>query len=151
MCFIPHKYSQFFNMRKCDRCAVWVCDNDRRYSDRDVIKPHISEWDQPLRMRFFSTKNENEVKTWRKLVNRVFVDSSRKKETFQVRKYTKIYSNHFRYGRSEEAAPNPFLFLKGYDDDAKVGVKRNAPLSREEPPARKKILRKKPALETKKS
>ena len=138
-------------MRKSDRCAVWVCDNDRRYSDRDVIKPYISEWDQSLRMRFFSTKNENEVKTWRKLVNRVFVDSSRKKETFQVRKYTKICSNHFGYGRPEEAAPNPFLFLKVYDDDAKVGVKRNAPLSREEPTARKKILRKEPALETKKS
>ena len=39
-------------MRKSDRCAVWVYDNDRRYSDRDVIKPHISEWDQSLRMLF---------------------------------------------------------------------------------------------------
>ena len=64
---------------------------------------------------FFSTKNKNELKTWRKLVSRVFIDSSRKKETSQVRKYTKICSNHFGYGRPEEVAPNPFLFLKGYD------------------------------------
>ena len=90
------------------------------YSDRYVIKPHISKWDQSLQMCFFSPKNENEVKTW----TRVFVDSSGKKKTFQVSKYTQICSNHFEYGRPVEAAPNPTLFLKGYDDDAKVGVKR---------------------------
>ena len=98
-------------------------------------------------MHFFSPKNENEVKTWAKLINRVFVDSSGKKKTFQVSKCTKICSNHFEYGRPVEAAPNPTLFLKGYDDDAKAGVKRKAPTSRKEPPARKKILRKE--LETK--
>ena len=102
-------------------------------------------------MHFNSPKNENEAKTWTKLVNRVFVDSSGKKKTFQVNKYTKICSNHFEYGRPVEAAPNPTPFLKGYDNDPKVGVKRKAPTSRKEPPARKKILRKEPALETKKS
>ena len=66
-------------------------------------------------------------------------------------KYTKICSNHFEYGRPVETAPNPTLFLKGYDDDSKVGVKRKAPTSRKEPPARKKILRKEPVLEAKKS
>ena len=86
-------------------------------------------------MRFFSPKNENEVKTWTKLVNSVFVDSSGKKKTFQVSKYTKICSNHFEYDRLVEVAPNPTPFLKGYDDDAKVGVKRKAPISRKEPPA----------------
>ena len=45
-----------------DRCAAWGYDNDRRYSDRYVIKPHISKWDQSLQMRFSSSKNENEVK-----------------------------------------------------------------------------------------
>ena len=67
-----------------------------------------------------------------------------------MREYTKISLNHFEYGRPVEAAPNPTLFLKGYDD-AKVGVKRKAPTSRKEALARKKILRKEPALETKKS
>ena len=74
-----------------------------------------------------------------------------KMKTFEVSKYTKICSNHFEYGRLVETAPSPTLFLKGYDDHAKVGVKRKAPTSREEPPARTKILRKEPTLETKKS
>ena len=72
-------------------------------------------------------------------------------KTFQVGKYTKVCSNNFEYGRPVEAAPNPTLFLKGYDDDANVGVKKKAPTSRKEPPARKKIVREEPALETKKS
>ena len=98
-------------MGKNDRCADGGCDNDCQYSDRYVIKPHISKWDQSLQMRFFSPKNENEVKTWTKLINRVFVDSSGKKKTFRVSKYTKICSNHFEYGRLVEAAPNATLFL----------------------------------------
>ena len=65
-------------MGKNDRCVVWGCDNDRRYSDPCVIKPHISKWDQSLQMRFFSRKNKKEVKTWTKFVTRVFVDSSGK-------------------------------------------------------------------------
>ena len=97
------------------------------------MKPHISKWDQFLQMRFFSPKNENVVKTRAKLVNRVFVDSSGKKKTFQVSKYTKICSNHFEYGRPVEPAPDPTIFLKGYGDDAKVGLKRKAPTSRKEP------------------
>ena len=40
-------------------------------------------------MRFFSPKNENEVKTWTKFVNRNFVDLSGKEKRFQVSKYTK--------------------------------------------------------------
>ena len=83
-----------------------------------------------MQKHFFSPKNENEVKTWTKLVNRVFVDSSERKETLQLSKYT------IEYGRPVEAAPHPILFLKGYDDDAKVGVKRKALTSRKEPPAR---------------
>ena len=138
-------------MGKNDRCADGGCDNDCQYSDRYVIKPHISKWDQSLQMRFFSPKNENEVKTWTKLINRVFVDSSGKKKTFRVSKYTKICSNHFEYGRLVEAAPNATLFLWGYDNDTKVGVKRKAPASRKEPRTREKLLRKGPALETKKS
>ena len=150
-------------MGKNNRCAVWGCDSDHQYSDRYIIYftylphlphlpyiPHISKWDQSLQMRFFSPKNENEIKTWTKLVNTGFVDSSGKKKTFHMSKYTKIRSNHFEYGRPVEAAPNPTLFLlKGYDNDAKVCVKRKAPTSRKQPPAKKKILKKEAALETK--
>ena len=102
-------------------------------------------------MYFFSPKNENELKIWTKLVRRVFVDSSGKKKTLQKSKYTKISSNHFEYSRPVEAAPNTTLFLKGYDSDVKVAVKRKTQISRKEPPARKKILRKEPAFETKRS
>ena len=63
-------------------------------------------------------------------------------------KYTNC-SDHFEYGRPVEAVPNRTFFLKGYGDDAKVGVKRRASTSRKDPPARKKILRKIIALETK--
>ena len=137
-------------MGKSDRCSVWGCDNNRQYSDRYVIKPHISKWNQYLQMCFCSPKNENEVKIWTKLVHRV-CRLIWKKKTFQVSKQTKICSNNFEYLRPAKAAQNPTLFLKGYDEDAKVGVKRKAPTSRKEPPARKKILGKDPGLETKKS
>ena len=102
-------------------------------------------------MRLFSPKNENEVKTWTKFVNIVFADSSGKKKTFQVSKYTQICSNHFEYDRLIEAAPKPTFFLRGYSMDDNAGVKRKAPTSRKEPPPRNKILTKEPALETKKS
>ena len=66
-------------------------------------------------------------------------------------KHTKICSNHFEYGRSVKSSPIPTLFLKGYDDDAKVDLKMEGPTSRKEPPTRKKTLRNQPALQTKKS
>ena len=100
---------------------------------------------------FFSPKIKNEVNTWTILVNRVFVDSSKKKKTFQVSKYTKICSSHFEDGMQVETAPNPILFFKGYDNNAKVGVKTKAPTSRKESPAKEKILKNEPALKTKKS
>ena len=134
-----------------DRCAVWGCDNGCQYSNCYVINPHVPKWDQSLQLWFFSPKKENEVKTWTKLVNKVFVESSGKKKTLHVSKHTKICSNHFEYGRPVEAAPNPTRLLKSYDDNAKVGVERKSATSRKEPPATKKILRKEPALETKKS
>ena len=99
-------------MRKNDRCALWGCNNGHRYSDRYVIKPNILKLGQSLQMRFFSPKNENKVKTWAKLANRLFVDSTGKKKTFQVSKYTKFCTNQFEYGMQIEAAPNPTLFLK---------------------------------------
>ena len=86
------------------------------------------------------------MKTRTKLVNRVFVDSSGKKN--KVSKYTKICSNHFEYGRPIEATPNPTLFRKGYNDGAKFGVKRKSPNFME---AQKKMLKRKTALQTKKS
>ena len=82
--------------------------------------------------RFFSPKIQNEVKTLTKLINRASLDHLAKKnktnKTFQMRKCTKICSNHFEYSRPVEAVPNLNLFLKGYD--FKIGVKRKAQPSR---------------------
>lgn len=83
--------------------------------------------------------------------NRVFVDSSGRKKTFQMSKYTKICWSHFEYGRPVETAPYPTLFLKGYGDNVKVGIERKARTSSKESPARTETLRKKPVVETKKS
>ena len=66
-----------------------------------------------------------------------------------MRKCTKICSNHFEYGRPVEAAPNPKLFLKGYD--TKIGVKRKAQPSRKEQQPEKNLFGKKLASENKKS
>lgn len=57
----------------------------------------------------------------------------------------------FEYGRLVKTAPTSSLFLKCYDDDAKIAVKTKAPTSRKEAPTRKKLLRKEPALDSKKS
>ena len=53
-----------------------------------------------------------------------------------------------KYGRQVEAPP---FSSEGMKSDVKVGIKREAPTSRKEPLSRKKILRKEPPLETKKS
>ena len=91
------------------------------------------------------------LKTWTKLVNIVFVDSSEKKENIPIQQiHQDLFKPFLKYGRTVEAAPNPTLFLKGYDDDAEVVAKRTAPTSRKEPPDGKKILRKEPPLESKK-
>ena len=66
-----------------------------------------------------------------------------------MRKCTKICSNHFEYGRPVEAAPNPNLFLRGYD--TKIGVERKAQPSRKEPQPEKNLFGKKLASENKKS
>ena len=75
LCFLLYKYWVFFfNMEKM---AVRGCGNDHRYFDRYVIERHILKLDQSLQMRFFVQKNKNKVKTWTKLINRIF-DSSAK-------------------------------------------------------------------------
>ena len=79
----------------------------------------------------------------------VSVGSSRKRKTFQVSKYTKRCSNHFEHSRPVDVAPILTLFLKGYDDDAKIGVKRKAPKSRAT--SQKENIEDRTSLETKKS
>ncbi|XP_065055398.1 uncharacterized protein LOC135683924 [Rhopilema esculentum] len=91
-------------MGKSDHCAVWGCDNDRRYPDKYVIKEHISAFDGCKHIRFWSCK-EKFFRTWSKLINR----------DLKVGKSTKVCSNHFQYGKPTDSCPHPTLFLKGYD------------------------------------
>ena len=102
-------------MGKNDRCAVWVCDNDHKYSNCSVIKPRISKWNQTSEILFFSRNNEIKIKTWTKMLNKVLADSG-KKNSFQVNKYTNVCSNYLRYGRPVELASHPILFFNGYDE-----------------------------------
>ena len=102
-------------MGKSDHCAVWGCDNDRRYPDKYVIKEHISAFDGCKHIRFWSCK-EKFFRTWSKLINREVIDkTSGKKTLLKVGKSTKVCSNHFQYGKPTDSCPHPTLFLKGYD------------------------------------
>ena len=86
----------------------------------------------------FLSKEGKQSKNLNKACKQSSVDSSGQKKTFQVSKYVKICQNHLEYGRQVETAPSPNLSLNVYDDDVKVGLRRKAPTSRKEPPARKK-------------
>ena len=43
------------NMPSGNHCAVWGCDNDRRYPEKQKILPHVGI------LRFFSPRNNNDV------------------------------------------------------------------------------------------
>ena len=101
-------------MGKSDHCAVWGCDNDRRYPEKYVVKEHIAKFDGSLSMRFWSSKPQH-FNTWSKMINREVVGEGSKKRLFRVTKYTKVCSNHFVFGRPTDDYPHPMLFLRGYD------------------------------------
>ena len=106
-------------MGKSDHCAVFNCSNDRRYPDKYVIKEHITKWDGSNKMKFFSAKNENEMKIWSQKIYREVIDKDGKKRDSTVTKYTKVCSNHFEYGRPTQVSPHPTLYMRGYDEQIK--------------------------------
>ena len=66
---------------------------------RYVIKPHVSV------LRFHTCKTKSYSK-WRSMLNR---------DNFKVTSSTRVCSNHFFDGHPSESNPNPYLFMKGYD------------------------------------
>ena len=108
-------------MGKYDRCAIGKCNNARLYPDRHVIKPHISSFDGSLMLRFWKCKNPKLYPKWTTACNR---------NHFSFYKNDVICSNHFQYGRPTDLSPTPTMFLKGYDDDEKVILKRKSPKKR---------------------
>ena len=87
-----------------DHCAVWGCDNDRRYPEKQKILPHVGI------LRFYSPKNKKDVLSWARAINR---------DQFKVTTSTKVCSNHFVQGYRTSQCPTPTLYMKGYDCDSK--------------------------------
>ena len=87
-----------------DHCAVWGCDNDRRYPQKQTILPHVGI------LRFFSPKNKQDVLSWSRTINR---------DKFKVTMSTKVGSNHFVQGYRNSQCRTPTLFMKGYDCEDK--------------------------------
>ena len=89
-----------------DHCAVWGCDKDRRYPEKQKILRHVGV------LRFYSPKNKQDVLSWARAINR---------EKFKVTMGTKVCSNHFVQGyriRNSHSRAQP-LFMKGYDCEDK--------------------------------
>ncbi|XP_019629817.1 PREDICTED: uncharacterized protein LOC109474043 [Branchiostoma belcheri] len=85
-----------------DHCAVYGCNNDRRYPERYVLKPHVKT------LRFYGCPKELRHK-WTKLINR---------ERFKVTSSTRVCSNHFKEGKKTVTNPLPTLYLKGLEKKA---------------------------------
>ena len=47
-----------------DHCAVWGCDNDRRYPEKQKVLPLVGI------LRFYSPKNKKDVLSWARAINR---------------------------------------------------------------------------------
>ena len=94
-----------------DHCAVWGCDKDRRYPEKQKILRHVGV------LRFYSPKNKQDVLSWARAINR---------KKFKVTMGTKVCSNHFvqgyRIGNSHSRAQP--VFMKGYDceEDLLLGL-----------------------------
>ena len=118
-------------MGKKDRCAVFGCNNDRRFPDKYVVKDHTSFFGGKPEVRFWSCKDPGQFSTWTRLLSR---------KRFKVNKNTKVCSNHFQFGKAVDSHPHPTLFLKGYDRETEITRKRKAPMERlaVQPTGRKK-------------
>ena len=95
-------------MGKNDYCAIGKCNNSRRYKDKQVIKPHISNYNGSMEIKFWKCREE---------VNRIRWTNACGRKHFKFGENNVICSNHFEMGRPTPAFPNPTLFLKGYEDE----------------------------------
>ena len=114
-----------------DRCAVGQCNNARKYPEKFVIKPHILAFDTSLQLRFWKCTDPKLYPKWTFACNR---------KNFKFGKYNVVCSNHFEYGRPTDVSPVPTLYLKGYDDESSLAVKRKSPAKRSVPLKKSKIL-----------
>jgi len=76
--------------KKKDRYAMFRCNNDRRYPEQFVLKDHTSFLGGKPEIRFWTCKDLKKFKDWTRRLNR---------KNIEVKKNTKICSNHFEFGR----------------------------------------------------
>ena len=119
-----------------DRCAVGQCNNARKYPEKFVIKPHILAFDTSLQLRFWKCTDPKLYPKWTFACNR---------KNIKFGKYNVVCSNHFEYGRPTDVSPVPTLYLKGYDDESSLAVKRKSPAKRSVPLKKSKILNSSPS------
>ena len=119
-----------------DRCEVGQCNNARKYPEKFVIKPHILAFDTSLQLRFWKCTDPKLYPKWTFACNR---------KNFKFGKYNVVCSNHFEYGRPTDVSPVPTLYLKGYDDESSLAVKRKSPAKRSVPLKKSKILNSSPS------
>ena len=90
------------NMPRGDHCAVWGCNNDRRYPEKQTIFPDVGI------LRFYSPKSKKDVLSWARSINR---------DHFKVTMSTKVCSNNFAQGYRKYR--NPTMYIKGYNCESK--------------------------------
>ena len=86
------------NMLRGDHCAVWGCNNDRRYPEKKTTLPHVGI------LRFYSPKSKKDFLSWARSINR---------DHFKVTMSTKVCSNHFAQGYRTSECLTPTLSWKG--------------------------------------
>ena len=85
-----------------------------------MIKPHTFAFDTSLQLRFWKCTDPKLYPKWTFACNR---------KNFKFGKYNVACSNHFEYGRPTAVSPVP-TYLKGYDDESSLAVKRKSPAKR---------------------
>ena len=55
------------SMPRGDLCAVWGCNSDRRYPEKQNILPHVGI------LRFYIPKSKKDVLSWARSINRDYV------------------------------------------------------------------------------
>ena len=91
--------------------------NARKYPEKFVIKPHTFAFDTSLQLRFWKCTDPKLYPKWTVACTR---------KNFKFGKYNVVCSNHFEYGRPTAVSPVPTLYLKWYDDESSLAVKRKS-------------------------
>ncbi|XP_038059230.1 uncharacterized protein LOC119730420 [Patiria miniata] len=81
-------------------CAAASCVNNSKYRDRLIVMPHVIE------LQFHKAHAEDYTK-WEKKLD---------KTDYRVSQYTRICSNHFKYGKPLAGSSVPTLYMRSYPD-----------------------------------